>query len=325
MIQAGTGPSRPFPCPVPRWRCGRSPAGPEGSCTDPHGAVQWQWRIGKTFFLQDHLKGKRSIYFLAAASTSLENLTELLDQVRRAFPERDDATIDNYPNWRTAFRLLCELAANEPLMVVLDEFGYLSHADPSVPSILQAIWGREARDTQLKLVLCGSELGVLSSLDDYAQPLHGRFDWIQVYKPLDYHDAGRFLDAAAPPSGGYSHREKLIAYGIYGGSGRPLSENVAAHLLHSAGAFHREGEMLIRQEREIRDDSAYNAALAAIAGGAIDFGQVVSQSHVETTSLPGYLARLQQLEWIDHETPFGEQRRRGIYRLADNMLAASSI
>jgi hypothetical protein len=29
---------------------------------------------------------------------------------------------------------------------------------------------------QLKLILCGSELGTPSVMDDYAAPLHGRFD-----------------------------------------------------------------------------------------------------------------------------------------------------
>lgn len=85
---------------------------------------------------------------------------------------------------------------------------------------MQAVWDRDARGMLLKLILCGSELGTLSSLDDYAAPLHGRFDWVEHFQPLDYFDAGRFIDAAAPAKGGYSDRDKLVAYGIYGGSGR---------------------------------------------------------------------------------------------------------
>jgi len=102
--------------------------------------------------------------------------------------------------------------------------------------------------------------------------------------------------------------------------GRPLSENVAAHLLDPAGIFHRKGETLIRQERDIRDDADYNAILAAVAAGATDWAEIANQSHVESKSLSNYLTRLQHLGWIHQELPFGEKGKRGIYRLADNML-----
>lgn len=101
-------------------------------------------RLGKTFFLQHFLQGRRGIYFLAADSTSNENLSELLEQVRRTVPDRQDATLENYPSWRTALRLLCELAQQQPTLVVLDEFGYLSKAGPAIPSIIQTVWDRDA-------------------------------------------------------------------------------------------------------------------------------------------------------------------------------------
>jgi hypothetical protein len=77
--------------------------------------------------------------------------------------------------------------------------------------------------------------------------------------------------------------------------GRPLSENVAAHRLDPAGIFHREGETLIRQERDIRDDADYNAILAAVAAGATDWAETANQSHVDSKRLSNYLTRLQHL------------------------------
>jgi uncharacterized protein len=108
------------------------------------GLIYGRRRLGKSYFLQSFLKGRRGVYFLAASSTCLENLSELLDQVRMSFPDRQDASLESYNSWRMALRLLCELARSEPLLVVLDEFSYLSEADPSIPSILQAIWDRDA-------------------------------------------------------------------------------------------------------------------------------------------------------------------------------------
>ncbi len=288
-------------------------------------------RVGKTYFLKTFLQTHRGVYFLAAASNATENLGELLAQVRLAFPDRGDLNLEHYPTWRVVFRLLCDLARREPLLVIIDEFGYLAHADNAIPSLLQAVWDSDASGSQIKLVLCGSELGVMASLDDYGAPLHGRFNWIEQYQPLDYYDTGRFLEADAPPGHGYGHRDKLIAYGLYGGSGRylanidprrPLGDNVAGQLLDPSGIFHREGEMMIRQERDIRDDSDYNAILAAIAAGATDWGEIASQSHVDPKSLSSYLTRLLRLGWIAQQHPFGEPVKRGIYMLGDNMLKA---
>ena len=286
-------------------------------------------RVGKSYFVQQFLQDHKGVYFLAADSTPLENLGELLDQVRATFPDRDDATLENYPAWRSALRLLVELAANEPLVVVLDEFGYLTAADKTLPSILQAVWDtREARRSHLKLILCGSELTSLSAIDDYGKPLHGRFDWVEIYKPLDYYDAGRFLDAASSRRT-YSAREKLTAYGIYGGSGRylaainpsrSLGTNVAEQVLDPSGVFHREGETLLHQERDIRDAAGYNAVLGAIAGGETEWGKIAASAHIEEDHLQVYMNRLMRVGWVRHETPFKEPKRRGIYRIADNML-----
>jgi len=219
------------------------------------------------------------------------------------------------------------------MLVVLDEFGYLVKADPAIPSILQAIWDREARPTSIKLMLCGSELGVMSGLDEYGQPLHGRFDWVHRYTPLDYFDAARFIAAAAAEASvpAYSARDMLMAYGIYGGAGRylaaidprvPLSQNITSQLLDPDGIFHNEGVNLLRQEREIRDLAGYNTVVSSVAGGATDWGDIVNRSGVERNLLYAYLERLQQLGWLMQERPFAERGRRSIYRLADNMLKA---
>ena len=286
-------------------------------------------RLGKTFFLQHFLKAHHGVYFLAADSTSLENLGEFLGRLRQAFPARQDATPGNYPTWRSAFRLVCDLAKDEPLAAVLDEFGCLCHADPAIPSVLQSVWDLDAQSTKLKLILCGSEIGVLSSLDEYGQPLHGRFDWKGYFEPLDYYDAARFIAAASPPGQTYSATDMLLAHGFYGGAGRylaaidparSLSDNVASQILDPNGVFHNEGENLIRQERNIRDIASYNAILAAIASGATQWGEIINQSHVESATLPPYMSRLQKLGWVTHEKPFGEPGRRGLYRLSDNML-----
>lgn len=202
-------------------------------------------RVGKTYFFQHALEGRRGVYLLAAESSSTENLEELLAQIRRAFPERTDVIRDNYPSWRVALRLLCELAAKERSLVVFDEFSYLVSVDPSIPSILQAVWDQDARSSQIKLVLCSSEIGLLGALDEYGRPLHGRFSWVAHYRPLDYYDTARFIRAGSLTDQSYDPRDLLLVYGLLGGSGRyiaavdpslAVAENIARLLREVGGA-----------------------------------------------------------------------------------------
>jgi len=212
---------------------------------------------------------------------------------------------------------------------VFDEFSYLVGVDPSLPSILQAVWDQDARSSQIKLILCGSEIGLLGALDAYGRPLHGRFDWVHPYRPLDYYDASRFFLVGSPPNQAYGPRDLLLLYGLLGGSGRylaavdpalSLGENIARLVLDPQGTFHREGEILIRQERDIREYANYNAVLEAIAVGATEWGEIANQAHLERHVVAGALDRLRQLGWVAHEKPFEEPDRRGIYRLDDNFL-----
>ena len=136
---------------------------------------------------------------------------------------------------------------------------------------------------------------MLSALDDYGRPLHGRFDWVDQYRPLDYYDAARFLLEAGAGEH-FSARELLRAYGLFGGSGRylaaidpsrSLADNFAELVLDPLGVFHREGENLIRQERDIRDYSNYNAVLSAIASGATEWAEIANQAHLEPHVVAG--------------------------------------
>lgn len=118
-------------------------------------------------------------------------------------------------------------------------------------------------------------------------------------------------------------------YGLLGGSGRylaavdparSLGENIVSSVLDPQGIFHREGENLIRQERDIREYANYNAVLEAIAAGATEWSEIANQAHLERHVVAGVLDRLRRLGWVAHEKPFEEPDRRGIYRLDDNFL-----
>ncbi|MBI2323796.1 MAG: ATP-binding protein [Chloroflexi bacterium] len=279
-------------------------------------------RLGKTFLLREWAEGRRHLYFQAAESTSVESLDALRREL--AVQLKDPlASSDALPTWRVLIGHLAELARNEPLIVVLDEFSYLLTAVEDLAAIIQSVWDAERRRCRLKLILAGSEIGTMRSLDDRGQPLHGRFDHKLHIEPLDYARASEFLGGAP-----WAAAERLRLYGVFGGAGRyldeidprkTLRENIQRLVLDPGATFRDEGRAIIREERRVRDYGNYNAVLQAIARGHTkleDIRTVAGTGNVTSEALD----RLQAFSWVEHETPFQQPKRRGLYRITDNFL-----
>jgi len=133
-------------------------------------------RVGKTYLLRHAWAGRRLFYFLAADLPPDRNRRELLREMAAWSGNAVDP--DDYPTWRTVFRLLVQLAAREPLIVVLDEFQYLLRdAEDDAASQLVAVWDREVGDSRLVLALCGSEVATMRALAAGDAPLYGRASW----------------------------------------------------------------------------------------------------------------------------------------------------
>lgn len=284
--------------------------------------VHGRRRLGKTFLLRSWAEGRRHLYFQAAESTSRESLDALRREI--ALQLNDPASSpDHLPTWRVLFAHLAELARTRPLVVVLDEFSYLLSAEPDVARVIQSIWDAERRRCRLTLILAGSEVGTMQALDDRAQPLHGRFDHKILIEPLDYAQASLFLRGAR-----WTAADRLRMHGIFGGAGRyldridpraTLRENVERLVLDAGATFQDEGRVIIREERRVREYGNYNAVLQAIARGHSKLEDIRAIAGTGTITAET-LARLETFSWVEHETPFEQPRRRGLYRITDNFL-----
>jgi uncharacterized protein len=224
-------------------------------------------RVGKTYLLDWIWRDERRFYYLAADTTAERNRADLLRELA-AWADRAIEP-DDYPNWRTVFRLIAQLAREESLVVILDEFQYLMASEEGIVSQLNAVWDREVQDADLTLVLCGSEVATMERLQAGDSPLYGRINWRERLPPFDYRDAARMV-AERP------RREQAYFYGIYGGipqylaavdAGESLEEAVIRTLLSHRGEVYLQLENLIEQEKGIRDPAIYRAVLEAVAQG----------------------------------------------------------
>ena len=164
-------------------------------------------RVGKTTLIDEFVKDKRVLYFTAQQKTSHQNLELLSAATYAAFSL--PATLPAFASWNDALRFVVERVGKEPpdtpLVIVFDEFPYAAEADPSLPSALQATIDHGLKQTDTKLILCGSNEGFMESrVLGSKSPLYGRRTMQMRLNPFDYLDAARMLPGVPP--------EELVIY-----------------------------------------------------------------------------------------------------------------
>jgi uncharacterized protein len=241
----------------------------EASRGRPQLVVLWgRRRVGKTFLLSDFVRGKRAVFFGATQQAESIELARLLEAVQRELGDSEaDLTGGGFRSWEAALRYFAAIAADQPLMVVLDEVPYLTRSTAGFASIVQVVWDHLRPGTKLLLCLTGSAVGVMEEMLGAGTALRGRptvrlrmdpLDPLSAREFLPQLDAVRFLEAYAA-CGGYplhllrwdqdaSTRENLLA----------LAATPGGLLLESAASILRE---------ELPDAGGYARILAAIGRG----------------------------------------------------------
>jgi len=283
-------------------------------------------RVGKTELLLQfsRLNGKRTLYFLASQVTPQEHLRQLTEVMWETFtdPLLESLT---FMDWETIFTYLGEQARKERLLVILDEFPYLCEAAPELPSVIQRFWDLRGKESQVFLVLCGSQLGFMErEVLGERSPLYGRRTGQLRLRPFDFREASLFFP-------GYNPRERLIAYGILGGMPAYLTrfspklslrENLLREMLQVQGYLYEEPRFLLRIE--LRDPKVYASILGAIASGCTKLNEIAQRAGITVQAASKYLGVLQALELVEREVPFTarapQRSKRGRYRLRDNYL-----
>lgn len=277
-------------------------------------------RVGKSFLLVHALSRRRGVFFQADEQTERAHLDLLAQEVARLLGPRVPL---RFESWEEALQTLGELAREEPLAVVLDEFQWLKAAQPSLDSIIQRHWDRWQREgTQLTLLLSGSALRLMEGLLEPGAPLYGRADYRPLLAPLDFRDASLFASAHL------GAERKLRRYAVLGGTPQyqvwarksELSEMIAERILGKGESLYEEPLHLLREEQEIRDPATYFSVVRAIAAGRTRVGEISNATQIPTPNLTKMLSRLEALGYVEARaplTPKGPEPRRSSYRLVD--------
>jgi len=270
-------------------------------------AVTGRRRLGKTTLLLTWAaqSGLPYLYWVASRAPSsllLRQFSQLIWQ--RMYPDDVMPANFSYSEWAEALAQLARLAAEQPLIVIMDEFAYAAGVDSALPSILQNAWDHQLKSTKVIIVLCGSQVGMMEGLFRYDAPLYGRVTGPLRIEPLPFSALKQFYPQ-------YNSEQRVAVWAMLGGvpayleqfsDQRSVGENVKRHIFRATGMFNTDPENLLHES--LRDPQNYVAILLAIAAGNHRVIDIVSAAAFQQIKQADpYLARLRELGIIRREAP----------------------
>lgn len=276
-------------------------------------------RVGKTTLINEFCKDKPTIFFAAQENSIQQNLETFSQAVSMVHSDKSIMSGMIYKSFAEAFSGIAEIAKNDRIVLVIDEYPYLAQADNSISSLLQNYIDHQFKETKLFIILCGSSMSFMENqVLGYQSPLYGRRTAQFKILSFDYLDTGKWFPD-------YSYEEKAIMYGITGGipmyleqfsNHLSVKENLLNNLFDRNAILFEEPSNLLKQE--LREPATYNAVITAIASGKTKLSEISSTVGMETGLCSKYIANLIALGIIKKETPVTDRNsKRPIYLIED--------
>jgi len=280
-------------------------------------------RVGKTELINHFCKGKKCIFFTAIENSAEYNLNIFIEAVHKSRLRLSDETFAKMipRDYIQLLDLIAAIAKQEKIILVIDEYPYLAKAEKSFSSILQKYIDYNFKSTDMLIILCGSSMSFMENQVLSAKsPLYGRRTAQFKIEPFNYYDAVKFVP-------NYSKEDKLLTYGVFGGTPyylsqvdnkKSLQENIAELFFNSKGLLFEEPGSLIKQE--LREPHLYNAIITVIANGSTRLSEIADKVSKPANLCETYIKKLISLGLVIKEKPTGEKTgTKSLYILNDNM------
>lgn len=278
-------------------------------------------RIGKTRLLIEWIQKNNGLYWTADESSSAVQRNYFAQNLNTLFPGFSDV---EYPNWDALLRRIASEAKTKKWRgpLVIDELPYLVNAAKELPSILQRWIDHEAKAAGLTVVLSGSSQSMMQGLvTDYNAPLYGRAHELFKLDPLPIGYIGQALDIK-------SCNQMVEAYTLWGGVPKywELAKAYKKNIMQSAcqlildphSSLYNEPSKLLLEE--IPSAIVLRPILDAIGMGMHRISEIAARLGQPATSLARPIARLQDLDLVTKEIPFGENEKSSkttLYKIKD--------
>ena len=280
-------------------------------------------RIGKTSLINEFLKDKKAIYYVALEENAEDNLKRFSDAIS-IFKNTDQGGKEKFANFEECFKEITRLAQEQRVILVIDEFPYLAKAYPTISSMLQSYIDHEFKETNLFLILCGSSMSFMErQVLGYQSPLYGRRTLALKLEPFKLSEAHEMLPKLSKEDAFIINTvcSGVPQYLSYMSDSMSVADNIKKNFLTKSGRLFDEPNNLLQQE--LRDPTNYNSIINAIASGASKHSKIAQSAHLQTGPLTTYLNNLIDLGIVEKKLPVTEQKKsrsKNIgYRICDGM------
>lgn len=278
-------------------------------------------RVGKTHLLR-HWAEQSGIPFTYWAAEKESSAA----QRRKLFAKVDNRPVSQSPlfgSWMETWEAIANLIGQEKHILILDELPYAAEGDPAMLSSLQHAWDQYFQQSRLILVICGSQVQSMETLQHRQSPLFGRFTGQWYLQPLPFYTLATFFP-------NWSAAERVAAYAIMGGipayfkwldPSLSLVENIRQRIVFPGSMFLGEPALLLYDE--VREPQSYLAILKAIGAGCHTLDEISNECLIGKNNLSAYLVRLQDLKFIERRVPATiptakrHRSRQGRYHIID--------
>lgn len=279
-------------------------------------------RVGKTALIAEFARKKKILHWIAYRTTSSELLRDLSRQLYSYLNNCDLPAEDfSYGSWRTAFETMADFAQNKKIGVIIDEFPYIVESDPSIPSLLQAVWDSKLSHSNIFFGLSGSCIGMMKSeILESRAPLFGRATSTVYLQPISVLNTMHFFPK-------YSLVQLVETYGVTGGvpkyfeffsDKQPVLKNIENAIENNTTLLTAEADLLLNEE--FRETRTYISILRALGKGALEIKKMSEICGVDSKALSKYLDQLIELKFVRRKVPAGldaAHSRKSLYSLSD--------
>jgi hypothetical protein len=274
-------------------------------------------RCGKSRLLQK-LMIEKDIYHLAENKDKILQIRSLSDEIAGTVKEFNSVT---YPDWESVLKNY-NIRATKGTSLVIDEFPYLVHQSPELPSVLQKFLDTH-KDRNFNMIICGSSQRMMHGLVmDASSPLYGRADEIIKIRPMDC----KWISMALS----LNPVESVEAYSILGGVprywelalGKNLESIIRDIIIDRDAILYEEPVRLLLDDMQTVVQSY--SLLSVVGNGANRISEIASRLGKPAGSLTRLLSQIVNLGYIRREVPYGESiktTKRSLYKIEDPFMS----
>jgi len=287
-------------------------------------AICGRRQIGKSRLVEEFIgrSGVEAVFYTASRQSAAGELRSFSEQIAAsASAGAAVAAAGTIGSWEAALTVATsDASAQQPIVLVIDELPFLIESEPAIEAIIQKQWDRRLEAQPVLLVLIGSDVSMMTALNDYGRPLYGRLSEMTI-GPLSPAAIGDMLELSPTAA--------LDAYLAIGGFPRLAQiwhrgEDVWQFLRRELQ--NPESPLVVLGERslgaEFPAELKARSALEAIGAGERVFTSILQRAKVSNKTLETTLATLIEKRVVDKTLPYSAQPRPKLsrYHVADPYL-----